>query len=66
MENDYPGRFKYNRRGVDFFDRLTKKWIELTTPGAVSSHKAKGKDPTKSNYDPKYLTCDYSTYKFKP
>ncbi|WP_433379285.1 LamG-like jellyroll fold domain-containing protein [Actinoplanes sp. CA-142083] len=66
LQDAYPDRFKYNRRGVDFFDTLTKKWIELTTPGAVSSHKAKGKDPTKSNYDPKYLTCDYSTYKFKP
>lgn len=66
LDDRYPGRFVYNKnKGPDFFDSVTNKWSELTTPGAVSKHKRKGWDKTVEGYDPRYKTCDYSTYNWK-
>jgi hypothetical protein len=44
--------WRVNRRGVDFVTPTGKK-IELTTPGRVNAHFAKGGD---------YKTVEYSTY----
>jgi hypothetical protein len=50
----YGERFRYHTVGVDFFDTKLEVWVELTTKGAVSAHKAKGGA---------YTTCEYGTYK---
>jgi hypothetical protein len=42
LEKIFPGRFRYNNIGPDFFDTLTGKFIELTTPGQIARHIAKG------------------------
>lgn len=42
LKNQFGNRFQYNRIGPDFLDKLTGKFIELTTPGQVRSHLAKG------------------------
>jgi RHS repeat-associated protein len=49
----YNGRFKYNTVGPDFLDTVTKELVELTTPGQVASHVAKGGA---------YLAAKYATY----
>jgi hypothetical protein len=49
----YPGRFEYNRIGPDFRDALTRELIELTTPGQVAAHIAKGGA---------YVAAKYATY----
>ncbi|SNS97149.1 discoidin domain-containing protein [Actinoplanes regularis] len=65
LRDEYGDRFDYNRnKGPDFFDNLTQKWIELTTPGEVAGHKRKGRDKKLPGYDPKYSTCAYATYKW--
>jgi hypothetical protein len=52
----YGRRFVYHRVGVDFFDRQTGRWVELTTRGELKKHRDKGGD---------YETCDYALYKWK-
>lgn len=54
LEMTYPTRFKYNRVGVDFLDRLTGEKIELTTEKAIAEHVRRGGD---------YLTATYVTYR---
>lgn len=47
-------RFIYSsNNGPDFLDTTTGKHIEVTTPGQVSRHKAKG---------PEYENAEYVTY----
>jgi hypothetical protein len=53
LSADYPGRFVYSTRGVDFYDTTTGAMIELTTPGQVFSHLARGGA---------YLYAQYATY----
>ena len=49
----FPGRFEYSRIGPDFLHLPTGQLIELTTPGQVASHVAKGGE---------YATASYATY----
>ena len=37
-ELEFPDRFKYNLKGPDFLDKLTKEYVELTTPGCKREH----------------------------
>jgi RHS repeat-associated protein len=53
LERLYPGRFAYNLVGPDFYDAIAGESIELTTPGQVSAHVAKGGA---------YATSKYATY----
>jgi hypothetical protein len=53
LERLYPGRFEYRKIGPDFFDNVAGREIELTTPGQVNAHVAKGGA---------YSTADYATY----
>jgi RHS repeat-associated protein len=55
VATEFPGRFTYNRVGPDFFDTWTGQYIELTTPGQVASHIARGGA---------YTTARYATYVF--
>lgn len=45
LEERYGDRFEYRRRGVDFYDTLTGRHIELTTIGQKRSHMDKGGEP---------------------
>lgn len=49
----HPERFDYNTIGPDFFDNVSGQYIELTTPGQVGRHVAKGGA---------YTNAKYSTY----
>jgi hypothetical protein len=40
LEEQFPGRFIYRTRGIDFVDTWTGEMIELTT-GQVASHMAR-------------------------
>jgi RHS repeat-associated protein len=53
LEELYGGRFQYQRVGPDFIDTSTGQRIELTTPGQVGAHQAKGGA---------YKNAAYSTY----
>jgi len=53
LGESYGGRFTYNRVGPDFLDKTTGRYIELTTPGQVARHAAKGG---------LYNNAEYSTY----
>jgi hypothetical protein len=53
LEEQYPGRFSYSTIGPDFTDMATGETIELTTPGQVAAHAAKGGD---------YSYTTFSTY----
>jgi hypothetical protein len=42
LEQLYPGRFDFNpSNGPDFYDRYTRKYTELTTPGQVAAKERK-------------------------
>jgi RHS repeat-associated protein len=51
--NQYGGGFQYNAVGPDFLDTQTGEFIELTTPGQVARHWAKGGA---------YNNAEYATY----
>ncbi|MGE3240458.1 MAG: RHS repeat-associated core domain-containing protein [Pirellulales bacterium] len=53
LEKLYRGRFEYNPIGPDFRDTLTQELVELTTPGQVATHIAKGGA---------YAAAKYATY----
>ena len=50
LENLYPGVYKYNTIGPDFLNTTTGQYIELTTPGQVAAHAAKGGAYTNAAY----------------
>jgi hypothetical protein len=52
LEEQFPGRFIYRTRGIDFVDTSTGEMIELTTPSQVASHMAR----------PGYRGASYATY----
>jgi RHS repeat-associated protein len=49
----YPGEFVYRTKGPDFLHTPTGTRIELTTPGQVGAHRARGGE---------YGTCGIATY----
>jgi RHS repeat-associated protein len=53
LQNAYPGRFIYNTVGPDFLDTTTGQFVDLTTPGQVAAHVAKGEA---------YAAAKYATY----
>jgi hypothetical protein len=53
LQNAYPGRFIYNTIGPDFLDTTTGQFVDLTTPGQVAAHVAKGGA---------YSAAKYATY----
>ncbi len=53
LEDLYPKRFQYYRKGPDFLDTLTGQRVELTTPGQLQPHKIRYKS---------YKELEYATY----
>lgn len=53
LQASYPGRFIYNLVGPDFLDTTSGDLVELTTPGQLAAHIARGGA---------YLFARYATY----
>jgi hypothetical protein len=53
LRDAYGDRFKYRQTGPDFLDTYTGRYVELTTPGQVQRHVAKGGT---------YVDAGYATY----
>ena len=56
LAQEFPDRFWYRNRGIDFVDKWTGEMIELTTPGQRASHIAR----------PGYAGAGYAHYQLMP